>query len=99
MVKVTLGATVSVSPEAIVSDPGTSMEKSISKVTSEFIPLLPSIVIVSVLVGNVSPLQFKGSDQLVPSPPPSQVTAVASACWTGNDRNKANKPIARASTT
>src|SRR5437867_4816050 len=84
--------TRSPSPEVIVIDPVSSTVKSIPRLTSEVTALLPSMIISSKPVGRVSPLQFAGSDQLLPSPPPSQVTVAAAACWTGNDRNGANTP-------
>ena len=95
LLNVTLVAILNLSPPVMVIDPVRSNWKLISRITSEVTTPLPSIVILSVLVGKVSPLQFAESDQVVPSPPPSQVTVAASACGTGK-KNRANIPIAMA---
>jgi hypothetical protein len=47
----------------------------------------PVMVTSSAEVGNAFPLQFKGSFQLLPFPPPSQVTTAACACGANTKKN------------
>jgi len=67
----------SVSPLSIVRVLPKLRVKSISKTTTEFMLGFRSMWISSLPEGSVSVLQFRGSDHLNPSPPPSQHMAVA----------------------